>query len=169
MKFFSVEKGPPTKIEIMNEEKALQKKIKKIKFLQKSFFSLTIIIFIFGVGVMFYSPFSAIITIAIGIIIFGASSIAAIPSFVFARQTDNLTHSLNELSDIPKGNCEEALMVCKINSECEKYRQDVIRQGRKITYGELIMMRNLVAPEGVQSYNEARENRLEWACNKLHS
>ena len=165
---FSVEIKPPTEIEILNEENELKKKRKKIKYLQKAFFFLTLLLFIFGVVVILGTSFSKIIAIQLGVIIFVASFIMAVPSFVLTTRIDAMNNSLNELSDIPKNSCEEALMICRTNSESEKYRQDVISQGRKITYGELVMMRNMV-PKGSEVYNEAREKRLEWACKKLHS
>jgi hypothetical protein len=165
---FSVDTKPPTKIEILNEEKKIQKKTIKIKYLQKTFFFWTFLLFIFALVVIFGPLFSKIMAIELGMTIFVASFIMAIPSFILTRQIDTMNNSLNEFSDIPKNGCEEALMICKINSECERYRQDVISQGRKITYGELVMMRKLV-PTGSEAYNEAREKRLEWACSKLHS
>lgn len=165
---FSADIKPPTKSELLNEEERLQKDIKKIKYIQKFFFFSTLLLFIFGVVMLFGPLLSKIMAIVSGAILFMASFIMAIPSFIFAKRIDHINNSLNELSDIPKNGCEEALMLCRINGACERYRQEVVGEGRKITYGELVMMRCLV-PAGSEAYNEAREKRLEWACTKLHS
>ncbi|MGD0283289.1 MAG: hypothetical protein ABSB95_13115 [Dissulfurispiraceae bacterium] len=165
---FSIETKPPAKTEILNQEIELQKKIKKNKYFQKTFFFWTFMLFIFGFVAIFGPLFSKVAAIESGLIIFIASFIMGFSSFILAGRTDSMNSSLKELSDIPKNCCEEALMICRINAECERYRQDVISLGRKIAYGELVMIRKLV-PTSSEAYNEGREKRLEWACRKLHS
>ncbi|MBF0558016.1 MAG: hypothetical protein HQL08_04470 [Nitrospirae bacterium] len=165
---FSLETEPPAITDFLKEEAELHKRIKKTKSLQRFYLVTTIIIFSSGVVVIFYAPYGSMIKIALGLTIFIISYLADLASLFFARHSDIMTTSLKELYDIPINNCEEALMLCGINGECEKYRQDVVRQGRKMVYGELLMMRAQV-PAGSKSYDEAKEKRLLWACTKLHS
>ncbi len=132
---FTIDKQPPTKKEIKEEQQKIIQKILKLNLL---FFSIiTVIIFInIRLAIINHEKFF----IAYSVFIFMVLSVMAIYNFIYERRLQKYRSLMDELSDISAPTEHYySLTFCKKYSELEQYRKKVL-QTRNLTRGEFLMM-----------------------------